>query len=179
MSIPSYYLNSVLELSPDLLISQGKHFVLIDLDNTLLPRDSDTIPPEILSWAQSLQAAGIRSCLLSNNWQKRVAAAADELGFALVAKAVKPLPPAYLLALKRIGAKRRETVMIGDQFFTDVLGAALLGISSVLVRPLAEHDLPHTLLLRRLERLILAGRRPQALSLAPASRELPRQSPQA
>jgi hypothetical protein len=44
--------------------------------------------------------------------------------------------------------------------FTDVLGGKLLGMKTVLVRPLSSSDLPHTLLLRRLERAILAGREP-------------------
>jgi HAD superfamily phosphatase (TIGR01668 family) len=167
MSFPDYYLNSVLDIEPQWLLAHGKDCVLIDLDNTLLPRDTSVISPEILAWAQRLRAADIGVCLISNNWHERVHSAARELNFALVSKAVKPLPPAFLLALRRIGGKRRRAVVIGDQIFTDMLGAKLLGITSMLVLPLAVHDLPHTLLLRKFEALILGKRQPSSLPPLP------------
>jgi len=73
---------------------------------------------------------------------------------------VKPLPFAFLRALSKVGSQRKRAVMVGDQLFTDVLGGRLLGMRTVLVTPLSQTDLPHTLLLRRLERLVLAGRTP-------------------
>jgi predicted HAD superfamily phosphohydrolase YqeG len=52
--------------------------------------------------------------------------------------------------------------VIGDQLFTDVLGGNLLGMTTVLVAPLSSSDLPHTLVLRQLEALVLRGREPVA-----------------
>jgi predicted HAD superfamily phosphohydrolase YqeG len=49
---------------------------------------------------------------------------------------------------------------VGDQLFTDVLGGRLLGMMTIMVLPLSQSDLPHTLLLRRVERVLLAGRQP-------------------
>ena len=98
---------------------------------------------------------------MSNNWHGRVHEVAEELGFELVAKAVKPLPFAFLRALKEVGSTRRRSAIVGDQMFTDVLGGKLLGIMTVLVEPLSHSDLPHTLALRHLERLLLAGKQPQ------------------
>jgi hypothetical protein len=99
-------------------------------------------------------------CLVSNNWHERVNIVAGQLGFELVAKAVKPLPFAFLRALRKIGSCRANSAVVGDQLFTDVLGGKLLGMRTVMVAPLSESDLPHTLLLRRLERVLLAGRAP-------------------
>jgi len=164
MSFPSYYVDSVLEVSPEWLRARSKTTVLIDLDNTLLPRDTSEFSPEIMDWARRLHESGLRVCLVSNNWHERVYSAAKELGFELVSKAVKPFPPAFLLALRRVGGRRREAVMIGDQVFTDMLGAAFLGVTTILVKPLAVHDLPHTLLLRRFESLVLGKRSTQKLS---------------
>ena len=76
------------------------------------------------------------------------------------AKAVKPFPFAFLIALRRVGSTRRRAAVIGDQLFTDVLGGGLLGMQTILVSPLSPTDLPHTLLLRRLEAMLLAGREP-------------------
>jgi HAD superfamily phosphatase (TIGR01668 family) len=107
---------------------------------------------------KSLYDADLKVCLLSNNWHERVHTAAAELDMKLVSKAVKPLPFAFFTALKRVGGKRKNTLMIGDQLFTDVLGSALLGMPCVMVKPLAAHDLKHTLMLRHLEKVIMRGR---------------------
>jgi predicted HAD superfamily phosphohydrolase YqeG len=58
-----------------------------------------------------------------------------------------------------LGTPRHATVVIGDQLFTDVLGAKLLGLRTILTRPLVENDFPLTRVLRFLERTI-AGRTP-------------------
>lgn len=157
---PDYYYRGVLDVDLHELARRGIDTLLVDLDNTLLPRDRDVIPDDISQWAASLNAAGFRACLISNNWQKRVVRVAEELGFELVAKAVKPLPFAFLLALRRMGSSRARAAVVGDQMFTDVLGGKLTGITTVLVAPLSATDLPHTLLLRRVERVLLAGRTP-------------------
>ena len=157
---PDYYLESVHSIDLAGFKAEGIDTLLMDLDNTLLPRDSNVVPEALRAWALDLETAGFRVCLVSNNWHERVKTVADELGFSLVAKAVKPLPFAFLRALKLVGSTRSRAAVVGDQVFTDVLGGRLLGMRTVLVLPLSHSDLPHTLFLRRLERLVLAGRRP-------------------
>ena len=162
MLSPDLYLNQVRDIDLDALRAQGVDTLLMDLDNTLLPRDSSIVPDEIATWAASLPGRGFRVCLVSNNWHERVHEVAEELGFKLVAKAVKPLPFAFWRALKLMGVRRRQCAVVGDQMFTDVLGGKLLGIKTIMVLPLSQSDLPHTLLLRHVEKLLLGGRRPQA-----------------
>lgn len=160
MLSPDYYLTSVHGLDLDELAGRGIDTLLVDLDNTLLPRDTNVVPDELRAWAADLSRRGFKVCLVSNNWHQRVSTVAAELGFDLVDKAVKPLPFAFLRALKKVGSTRRRAAVVGDQLFTDVLGGKLLGMTTVMVAPLSETDLPHTLLLRRLERVALAGRKP-------------------
>lgn len=160
MLSPDAYYRSVLDIDLEALASQGVDTLLIDLDNTLLPRDSDAIPDEVKAWAARLADAGFRACLVSNNWHHRVVRVAEELGFGLVAKAVKPLPFAFLVALRRMRSTRTRAAIVGDQLFTDILGGKFTGIRTVLVLPMSATDLPHTLFLRRIERVLLAGRVP-------------------
>lgn len=160
MLSPDYYLKSVHSIDLGELSEAGIDTLLVDLDNTLLPRDTNVVPEDLRAWAARLEAAGFKVCLVSNNWHARVVAVASELGFELVPKAVKPLPFAFLIALRKLGSTRRSAVVVGDQMFTDVLGGKLLGMKTVLVAPLSDTDLPHTLALRRMERLLLAGREP-------------------
>jgi HAD superfamily phosphatase (TIGR01668 family) len=160
MLSPDYYLRSVSDIDLDALRARGVDTLLVDLDNTLLPRDSAVVPDSAREWARSLSSAGFKVCLVSNNWHERVTEVADELGMALVAKAVKPLPFAFLRALGKVGSKRSSAAVVGDQMFTDVVGGKLLGMVTIMVLPLSESDLPHTLALRRIERVLLAGRQP-------------------
>ena len=162
MLTPDIYVCDVLDIDLEALLARGVDTLLMDLDNTLLPRDSSVMPPQIVEWCGSLSARGFTVCLVSNNWHQRVHEVAEELGFALVAKSVKPLPFAFLRALKRVGSTRRRSAVVGDQMFTDVLGGRLLGMTTVMVLPLSESDLPHTLMLRRVERVLLGGREPQS-----------------
>lgn len=157
---PDLYVTDVHHIDLDALAAAGVDTLLVDLDNTLLPRDTNVVPDELRDWAQALAERGFKVCLVSNNWHDRVQDVASELGFCLVAKAVKPLPFAFLRALRLLGSSRKASATVGDQIFTDVLGGNLLGMRSVLVAPLSDTDLPHTLLLRRIERFVLAGRRP-------------------
>lgn len=160
MGTPTFYLPSVLDIAPSRIRERGFESVLLDLDNTLLPRGEDDIPAAIREWCESLSEHNLGACLVSNNWQGRIQQVAGDLGFELVSKAIKPLPPAFLIGMKRLGATRKSTLMIGDQLFTDVLGARVLGLSTAMVLPLATQDLPHTLLLRKVERLYIRGRQP-------------------
>lgn len=157
---PDLYHTGVHAIDLDALQARGIDTLLMDLDNTLLPRDTNQVPQSLIDWAGTLRGHGFKACLVSNNWHERVKAVADELGFDLVSKAIKPLPFAFLRALGKVGSARRSTAVIGDQIFTDILGGNVLGMYTVLVEPLSTSDLPHTLLLRRLERAVLAGREP-------------------
>lgn len=158
---PDLYLHSVHDIDLRSLLASGVDTLLMDLDNTLLPRDSHDVPDDLREWSVRLALMGFKVCLVSNNWHERVRQVAQSLGFSLVAKAVKPLPFAFLRALKILGSSRSQSVIVGDQMFTDVLGGKLLGIKTILVTPLSKSDLPHTLLLRKVERVFLAGREPQ------------------
>ena len=82
----------------------------------------------------------------------------------VVSKAMKPLPPAFFAGMGKLGATRRDTVVIGDQLVTDVLGAHAAGLPAYMLQPLVEQDLPHTLLLRNLERAILGDRVPEPVA---------------
>jgi HAD superfamily phosphatase (TIGR01668 family) len=158
---PDVYASSVQAIDLDALWHAGVRVLLLDLDNTLLPRDSNVVPNAAKAWAAGLAGRGFRACLISNNWHERARQVAGELGLDLVDHAIKPLPFAFLKALSRAGARRSETAVVGDQLFTDILGGKLLGMRTVLVSPLSATDLPHTLVLRRLEAIVLKGRVPQ------------------
>lgn len=135
--------------------------VLIDIDNTIRRRDNDEVPPAVRSWLRSARQKGIKLCLLSNNFHENVYELARELDLPIVAKALKPLPFGFRRALEVVGGTSEDTVMVGDQLFTDIVGSHLLGMKGYLVRPLVDADLAHTLLARRVEERILGNAAPE------------------
>ena len=143
----------------------GFSHVLLDVDNTILTRDTHEVPRDVGFWLARARDAGIVFCLLSNNWHSDVYNLAQRLDLPIVAKAVKPLPPAFIFAMNKIGANRKDTLVIGDQLVTDVIGAHALGMKAYLLAPLVEQDLPHTLLLRNFERIVMGERKPEGASV--------------
>lgn len=139
----------------------NKHGVLLDIDNTIRARGTNCIPQDVILWLDNAKNQGIQFCLLSNNWHLSAYDLAHELKMPIVAKACKPLPVAFFSAAKKLELKRQEIVVVGDQIFTDVIGAHAAGMSAYLIQPLVQEDLCHTLLLRNVERALLNGRTPE------------------
>jgi hypothetical protein len=142
----------VWEVDLDALVARGIRGVMVDLDNTLVEWNREQIPPAIAAWLEGARARGLRICLLSNARQRRrldrIAAAA---GASSVVRAGKPWPRAYRLGLAHLGTTREQTAMIGDQVFTDILGAKWAGLYTILVKPISRRDFPATKLARLLE----------------------------
>jgi len=157
---PTFYYRKVTDIDLDELRARGIDSLLVDIDNTILPRDTGEMVEELNAWARDAIASGFSICLVSNNWHAHVKRVADAIGVQMVPRALKPLPFGFLRGVRLLGTTAKKTAIIGDQLFTDVLGGKLVGMTSVLVQPLSESDLPHTLVLRRLESLVLAGRTP-------------------
>lgn len=159
---PDDYLTDVRALDLDALAAAGVRALLVDIDNTLLPRGEAEVPAQYAAWLGTAAAAGFGICFVSNSWREIVRQRAQELGYPLVAKALKPLPFGFRAGARHLGVRPGQCAVVGDQIFTDILGGNLAGARTVLVLPLSHVDLPHTLLLRRLERLIMAGRAPRS-----------------
>ena len=159
---PDRFLNRVsdIDIKKDLL-NKGYKYVLLDVDNTILTRDRSIVPIDVGRWLEEARDAGLKFCLISNDWHKNVVGLAEELDLPIVVKSLKPLPMAFNRAMKKIGANKKNSIMIGDQLMTDVFGSHVLGLKCILVKPLVEKDLIHTLALRKVEKLFLRNIEPE------------------
>ena len=152
------YVASLPLVDVDELVSSGVRLVLLDRDNTCVPRDAESAPAEVLAWLDRARDAGLGLCLVSNNFHSsQVGRTARELGVEVVDHAMKPAPFALARAMRLMGASREDTVMIGDQVFTDVAAGNLAGVRTILVRPQSRKDLWYTHVFRVFERLALHG----------------------
>ncbi len=148
----SRYVASVDLIDVDELVEQGIRCVLVDRDNTLVPRDVKVAPPEVSAWLDRLRAANIAVCMVSNNFHTdAVCDSAKALGLPVVHHAMKPMPVAPWLAMKKMGVPAEQTVLVGDQLFTDVMAGNLAGVQTILVRPQSRTDLWYTHLFRVVE----------------------------
>lgn len=155
---PQRYVARVDLIDIDGLVAEGVRCILIDRDNTCIPRDTKVAPPEVLAWLEKARAAGIKTCVVSNNFHSdAVEASAAELGCDVVHHAMKPAPFALRRALKIEGVPREQAVMIGDQMLTDVAAGNLAGVKTILVRPQSRRDLWYTYAFRAVEHFLLKG----------------------
>lgn len=157
---PNEYLTRVTQIDLDALWASGKRALLLDLDNTLLPRGSDEVPEDIKAWVEHAKDLGYTCGIISNNFRDITPKVARLLGVPVVVKAFKPLPPAFFKAFKAFDCTRKESVVVGDQLFTDIWGARLLGMHSIMVAPLAEEQMRHIIIFHAIEKVFLLGRKP-------------------
>ena len=113
--------------------------ILLDVDNTVVSYRDKSPLNGVSEWISEAKEAGFEVFIVSNNRRKeRVKLIADEFQIPYEYLALKPLPKGFLRAFKRVGCKKSECVVIGDQIFTDVLGANLAKMKSVLLDPIEE-----------------------------------------
>src|ERR1700676_5445196 len=152
-----HHADTLPDVSLDELAARGMRGIVVDLDNTVCAYRRPELAPGVAEWVAAARDRGFALVLVSNNFTERVASVGAKLGIPVVPNALKPLPFAFLRALALLGTPRSATIVIGDQLFTDVLGAKLVGLRTILTKPLVERDFPLTRVLRFLERTI-AGR---------------------
>ena len=128
---------SILSISPDWLKKKGIRFLMLDFDNTVIAY-TETVPSaEFLSWREQLERDGIALMIVSNSRKsRRVPDFCAQWDMAFIRHAGKPKPGGILRALGQQGVLPTQAALVGDQTFTDVLGANLAGVTSILVRPI-------------------------------------------
>jgi uncharacterized protein len=152
---PAHSSLSLLDVDLKALALSGKKLVLLDVDNTLLPWKGETLPETSLQWVEEAKRCGLQLCILSNTRHPaRLDRIAKKLGVPYLTGRFKPSTSMYRQALKQFGVTPQQAVMIGDQLFTDILGANRAGIEAIWVRPMTARDFVGTKLSRFGERLV-------------------------
>lgn len=154
---PSLRLDAVTSIDPEALARSGVRAVLLDLDNTIVSYHQERADRAVEAWIRRLAGVGIATLILSNNHTPRVKGIASHLGVPFVADAKKPLRAGYRRALDVLGVTPAETLVVGDQLFTDVFGGNRFGMRTVLVRPIGRTEFIGTRFVRPVERIFLWG----------------------
>ena len=159
---PDYKFSRTADIPDSFFTDNNIRFAVLDIDNTLVPYTSPLPDEEARSFLQRLKSLGVKYCFVSNNDEERVKLFCDELGESeYIAKAGKPFARKIKRAMWRMGAEKSNTVLIGDQVFTDVYGAKRAGILAVMVDPLEAKETPFFGLKRKMEKIVLKNYKPQ------------------
>lgn len=136
--VPDRVYESIFEIQPSKLKTAGIQLLLADLDNTLVPYGAPTATEEVRVWKESLKAHGVTLFVLSNNRSAtRAKHFAEDLGVPFLGHAGKPGAGSFHKAMAQMGRAAGETAMVGDQLFTDILGARNAGVAALAVKPIA------------------------------------------
>ena len=155
MIYPKEYLNSVKDISIDLLNKNNIKGLILDVDNTLISLDKK-MPAGISEWAKSMKNSGIKICILSNsNKLDKVESVAKIIEVPYIFFGKKPLKSGFLRAKKLLKLENENIAVVGDQIFTDVIGANRCKMYSILVKPIEEKDYFITRIKRPIEKIII------------------------
>jgi len=134
---PKEHFKTVQDIDLEKLRTLGINNLIVDLDETLRKRNSDNIPEESVKWIEDVKSKGFKVCITSNNpFSWKLKNVEETLKAPVSFLALKPFPMAFDHAMKVLGSDRSNTALVGDQLFTDILGANMRGIYTILVDPI-------------------------------------------
>lgn len=152
---PKTYLNSVKDITIDFLKENNIKALILDVDNTILDFDKN-IPEGIDKWCENLKKQGIKFCILSNsNKEEKVKMVSKKLDIPYFYLALKPFKKGFKKAIKLLEEKNENIAAVGDQIFTDVIGANRCKLYSILVKPIAKKDILITKIKRPIENFVI------------------------
>ena len=151
---PGQYLESSYLVPYEELYGQGYRGLIFDIDNTLVPHDAPA-DDRARALFLRLRKLGMKTCLLSNNKESRVASFGKEVDSLYIYKSGKPGTKNYKKAMELMGTNSKNTLFVGDQLFTDVYGANRAGIYGILVKPMNPKEEIQIVLKRYLEAVVL------------------------
>ena len=152
---PKLYLNNVKEITLEMLKQNNINGLILDVDNTLIDFNKK-MPEGIKEWAENLKQNNIKLYIVSNsNHKEKVENTAKKLNIPYTYFAKKPLKSGLNKAKKNMGLPSEQIAVVGDQIFTDVIGANRAKMFPILVKPIDEKDIWATRIKRPIENKII------------------------
>lgn len=138
---PLHIAKSVTELTPDVLDKLGIKLLMLDFDNTIVPYTTNIPTDEVEVWLKMMQSSDIQLCVVSNSRKDRVKIFCQERGIDCITHSKKPFSKGIRECLTRYGIPAQQCALVGDQIYTDTLGANCAGVQSVLVKAIDNHNI--------------------------------------
>ena len=142
--IPFAHAESIYLIDLHFFQKLGIKYVFVDLDNTLDSYKQKTPLPHAFELKENLKNIGIELIIVSNNTGERVRKYSKELGVKHWSSLAKPFSFRLTKIMKKLGIKKDEVIMVGDQIVTDISCANGAKIKSILTEKLVPEDQPTT-----------------------------------
>lgn len=153
------HISSVTDLDIGELKKEGIKLIIMDFDNTLAFHGSDTISSNIIAFIDVLKKAGFSVYILSNAKKNRMVSVLHGIGLEGRGSSFKPFTGALNKAIRCSGFLKKETVLIGDQIFTDIMAGNMAGIKTMLVDRVSRRETGFIKLKRMAENIVLKKER--------------------
>lgn len=137
---PDEFADTIYDITPDFLKSWNIKALILDIDNTLAPYDTPSPDEKLIDHLKEITNTGIKIALVSNNDASRVNLFNEKLGFFSIPRSGKPYGKGIGKCIKNFGENKENILLVGDQLYTDVLGAHHNGIRAVVVKPIKEKE---------------------------------------
>ena len=138
--LPKIITESLTDITPELLKAHGIRLLMLDFDNTIVPYTT-TVPTEKMeNWLQTMNESEIQLCIVSNSHNDRVPKFCRERNLACITHAKKPFSKGINECLAKYAIPACQAALVGDQIFTDTLGANGAGVTPILVKAIDNHN---------------------------------------
>ena len=139
--LPKMIVPALTDVNSDLLKARGIKLLMLDFDNTIVPYTTNIPTDAMKAWFATMEESGIPLCIVSNSKRDRVKKFAAEYGIACITHSRKPFPKGIRECLDKFQLDPEECALVGDQIFTDTLGANCTGVTSILVKAIDNHNI--------------------------------------
>lgn len=139
--LPKIIVPALTDVGVDLLHSRGVQLLMLDFDNTIVPYTTSTPTQEMQAWLEAMTESDIQLCVVSNSHKDRVKIFCKAYGIPCITHANKPFSKGIQECLAKFGLQPQVCALVGDQIFTDTLGANCTGVTSILVKAINNHNI--------------------------------------
>ena len=151
---PNMLLNSVIEITPEILKDNNINAIILDVDNTLINIKQE-LSDNIKIWVKQMKDNNIKLYILSNtNNKEKVEKVSNALNIPYVNLAKKPSKKGFLKVQNILQEKPENIAAVGDQIFTDVIGGNRCNMFTILVEPIQKKEYWYTRWKRPIENII-------------------------
>ena len=139
--LPKLMTDALTDITPQLLRAKGIKLLMLDFDNTIVPYTTTVPTPEMEKWLKDMNALeDIQLCIVSNSHNDRVPKFCRERNMDVITHAKKPFSKGINECLAKYSIPAGEAALVGDQIYTDTLGANGAGVTSILVKAIDNHN---------------------------------------
>lgn len=138
--LPKVVAPAATDLSPSYLHGKNIRLLMLDFDNTIVPYTTNIPTAKMQVWLETMLESDICVCVVSNSKNDRVRNFCRQYGLGCITHAKKPFSAGIRRCMEEYELPPESCALIGDQIFTDVLGANCAGVYSILVKSIHNHN---------------------------------------